>query len=74
MTAPSPGRAELASAIPVMHFYCTDDTTYTAPICGATKPGNEQGTDCPLCGLIFDEIDAGLRVCPFCLDDHWVAV
>ena len=53
------------------HFYCTDDTTCTTPICGASKTGADRGEDCALCGLIFDEVEAGLRVCPFCDDAHW---
>ncbi len=54
-----------------MHFYCTDDVRCASPICGAVKPAVEKGEDCPLCGLVFEEIEAGERLCPFCGLPHW---
>lgn len=53
------------------HFYCTDDTAYTQPMCGAAKAGPDGGEDCPLCGLIFEEIEANERTCPHCKQPHW---
>lgn len=36
----------------VSHYYCERDPQLTTPMCGATKPGAETGTDCPLCELV----------------------
>lgn len=74
MTAvPQPAHAAPSETLTVMHFYCDADAGYASPICGIRKPAAEAGDDCPLCGLIFDEIDAGERDCPYCRKPHWEA-
>lgn len=62
---------QMAGALRVSHFYCTDDTASSQPICGATKTGPDGGKDCPLCGLVFEEVEADERPCPFCGQPHW---